>query len=312
MLKANLRSPKLPAALLTAGLVVIGAAAIWNHYRAAAAGTAVLYLAPSSASYASGATFNVAVRINPNGENVNAIQANLTYPTGQLQYQSTNTSGSGFDITAPSSGGSGTVSIARGSTTGVTGDVVVATVVFKAIATGSAPVGVTASSAAPRTSDATDALGSRIGATYTLTAAPTPTPTPASTPAPATKTPTPAPGATPKSVVATKPPVATKAPAPAAVAQTPSPSAAAHKHAYVPTSATKSAANRSLRTMLMWLLYILGAALLGISGLLWRINRISAPNPGPSPGDGTLGPMTNTDMTAPAAPSKVFTPTDKE
>jgi Cohesin domain len=149
-------------------ILLISIAALATSQPAAAAG-ASLYLQPAQASYQTGATFRIDIRLNAAGENVNAVQADLTYPPNLLEFSSVDTSGSAFTLDAVVKGGDGKVQIARGKIGGLTGDVLVATVVFKATHAGTAKIGLSTTSAAPRSEGSSDALTSRQGATVTVT-----------------------------------------------------------------------------------------------------------------------------------------------
>lgn len=128
-----------------------------------------LYITPASGSYSNGATVTITIRENSYATPVNAVQANLTYPSGQLQFQSINTSSSPFTTTLQSSGGSGSVQIGVGLLgDSVTGDAVVATVTFTVIGTGTAAITFAAGSGIAKTSDSSDVCKKKTGSSYTL------------------------------------------------------------------------------------------------------------------------------------------------
>jgi hypothetical protein len=143
---------------------------------ALAAGNATLYLSPSSGSYTSGTEVHVAVRVKPGSDAVNAVQANFSYPANLLKFIKIDAAGSAFDIGAPSKEQNGEVMIARGALKPVSGDALVATVVFNTIAHGTAKLAFASGSALPRASDSHDVLNQRTGATYTITGGPAPAP----------------------------------------------------------------------------------------------------------------------------------------
>lgn len=132
-----------------------------------------IYLSPGSRSVSGGSSFSVSVRTNTNGESVNAVQANLSYPADKLDFVGISGGGSAFTIDAPSSGGGGGVSISRGVIGGVTGDKLIATVTFraKAGATGVATVNVAGGSALVRASDQANVYSGGAGGNYTIGAA---------------------------------------------------------------------------------------------------------------------------------------------
>ena len=137
---------------------------------------ASMSVSPGSGSYNPGNTLTVSVYVNSGGQNVNAVQADFTYPAGLLQYQSINSSGSAFSIDASSTGGSGSVSIARGNISGVSGSsLLVAQVSFQVLSAGTAAISFSGSSAVVSSSSNQDILGSKSGGSYTIT---TPTPPP--------------------------------------------------------------------------------------------------------------------------------------
>lgn len=99
-------------------------------------------LAPSATSVTAGDTVTVTISEDSGTEPVNAVQANLSYPANLLQYVSTGDNAK-FDIDAQTSVSGGTVQIARGTLTPVTGAQAVATLTFKARAsiTNTTPAG---------------------------------------------------------------------------------------------------------------------------------------------------------------------------
>lgn len=130
---------------------------------------AELYITPSTGAYSNGATVTITVRENSGDIPVNAVQANLSYPTARLQFQSISTATSAFTTTLQSSGGGGTVQIGVGLLgSSVTGNAIVATVTFTVIGAGATAIQFTAGSGIAATSDSSDVCGKRTGANYTL------------------------------------------------------------------------------------------------------------------------------------------------
>lgn len=130
---------------------------------------AELYITPATGSYTNGSTVTITIRENSGSTQVNAVQANLSYPTARLQFQSISTSSSAFTTTLQNTGGSGTVQIGVGILgSSVTGDAIVATVTFTAIGAGAAAVQFTAGSGIAATSDSSDICKKRTGANYTI------------------------------------------------------------------------------------------------------------------------------------------------
>ncbi len=131
---------------------------------------AALYITPASGSFSSGSTVTLTIMENSYSEGVNAIQANLTYPTNRLTFQSISTTNSNFTTTIQSNGGSGSVQIGVGLLGGsLTGAQEVARVTFTANSAGSAPISFAAGSGIARESDATDICKRQTGATYVIT-----------------------------------------------------------------------------------------------------------------------------------------------
>jgi hypothetical protein len=159
----------------------IGGYITWRIFAAAPPAPTIYLnpLNPSTPSIGISTIFTVQVRENSGTTAVNAVQANFSYPANLVDFVSIDTTGSAFDIDAPSSGGSGQVSIARGlASTSVTGDKLVATVTFKSKTTGgSIPMAFTTGTALVSYSTNSDILGSLSvtgGVTYTIdTVAPT-------------------------------------------------------------------------------------------------------------------------------------------
>lgn len=184
---------------------------------------ASMSLSPSSGTYKPGDTVTVSIYVNTGGQSVNAVQSDFTYTSSRLQFQSINSSGSAFAIDASSTGGGGSVSIARGNITAVSGSsILVARVNFTVLSGNDGAVSLTLSSSSTVASSTTnqDILGSRSGASYTVaTPAPAPTPPPPtgggtttpppSTPKTTTTTPT---TSTPTPTTTTTTPTATPTP----------------------------------------------------------------------------------------------------
>lgn len=123
-----------------------------------AAGASISMVANKS-TVSAGSSLVVAVYINGGGTPINAIQVDLNYPTSKLQYVGVNFSGGAFEIGAAAGGGNGAVSIARGTTSTISGSALVGTVTFKALASsGSATIGVSSSSSLVNPSNPTASI----------------------------------------------------------------------------------------------------------------------------------------------------------
>jgi hypothetical protein len=89
-----------------------------------------LSLSPSSASVSAGSTLAVQIWMDSGVSTVNAVQANLSYPLNKFNFVNIDSAGTAFGVEAQSTGGNGTVNIARGSTAPLSGKQLVATVNF--------------------------------------------------------------------------------------------------------------------------------------------------------------------------------------
>ncbi|MGZ6005605.1 MAG: cohesin domain-containing protein, partial [Candidatus Saccharimonadales bacterium] len=140
----------------------------------AAAGS--MSLSPASTSASIGSTFTISVYENSGSNPVDTAQANLSYSSNLIDFVSISSS-SAFPIVAQSSGGNGSVVIARGATPGasLTGSQLIATVRFKAKAS-SGNASVSFASGSTIVSGGSDVSVSTSGATIALKAAPAPKP----------------------------------------------------------------------------------------------------------------------------------------
>lgn len=159
-----------------------------------AAGSAELSLDPSGGSYNINDNLKIGIYTNSTEAN-NAVQADLNYDQSKLQFISIDSSSSAYDLGASSTGGGGTVKIARAkSGGGLTGSKLVSFVNFKAISgSGTTAVTFASSSAVVRQSDAENIWNQdTTGGTYTLTTPNTTAPptTPPSTTSPSQTSPT--------------------------------------------------------------------------------------------------------------------------
>ena len=135
-----------------------------------ASGTGNMYFTQITPTIAVGQTLTVQVRVNTNGSSVNAVESDFTYPTSQLSFASIDTSASSFDIDATATGGSGSVSIARGSSsgaTGISGDLDVANITFNVLAAGAANLTFQNSSVALDSTTNTDDLSTLTNGSFT-------------------------------------------------------------------------------------------------------------------------------------------------
>lgn len=143
-----------------------------TNFNIKAAGGAELYLDPDDKNVFKGKEFSVQVRVDSGSEPINAVQANLTYNAGKLQFVKVSNTGSAFQIDAESTGGGGQVRLARalgGGQPTLTGDYLVTTVYFKVLwADTVTGISFAAGSAVVRSTDNSDILGPTSGGTYSL------------------------------------------------------------------------------------------------------------------------------------------------
>lgn len=176
----------LPIIITTFGFFVFAS----NAHAAAS-----LSLSPASGSYGQGQKFTVSINVNTGGDAVNAVEAVVTFPADKLKADYVSHSGSGFDIVAESTVGSGVVRISKGKMPpSVVGSRRVATVGFTALSQGSASVAITGESKVLREADSGNILSGTGGATFNIGQAS------ASAPGTSTQPKTPVQGGTPKQV----------------------------------------------------------------------------------------------------------------
>jgi len=150
------------------GLAVVGAyASPSGGGRPATSGSHQLYLAPAKGTLTAGSEFRVAVRENSGTTAVNAVQANLAYPTDKFEFKAVESTDSAFAIAAQATDQAGVVKIGRGNTAAVTGDQPVATVVFTVKQSrGKAALGFSSGSALVESAGNTNILTSAGTASY--------------------------------------------------------------------------------------------------------------------------------------------------
>jgi len=168
---------------MVAAFAWIGVRLLTDSNAAIVPGGAVqLYVSPANSSVTQNQQFSVTVRVNTNGQTINALGASIAYPASQLEFVSTTSPcpDPPFGITAENSPTAGTptpgaIKIACGSIAGATGDFAVATLTFKALAnSGTATVSFTSASEALLKLDNTNQLGATVSGTVQIQA-PAPT-----------------------------------------------------------------------------------------------------------------------------------------
>lgn len=174
--------PKLSIAQTLLLLLIIA------YPKAAYAASATLTLVPNTLTVGVNQSFNVEIRVNSGGENINTVTANLTYPFDKIKVSKIDTANSFVTIWFENSFNQQTGKIKlTGSlpSPGTSGtNLLLATINFEALAqtttANPASVSFDNTSAIYRNSDNTNILSSTAGGQYTIsgTAAVTTTPTP--------------------------------------------------------------------------------------------------------------------------------------
>ncbi len=158
------------------------------------ASAATLQLSPGTGSYTGGQTFTTAVRVQPAGQSINAVEATLKFDPTLLSVVSVSKDGSAFSLwtVEPTfSNSAGTISFGGGSPTPFSSASNLVNVTFRAVKEGSASVSFNNASVLAADGRGTDVYQTSGPATFSIAAASTPTPTP--TPVTPTPTPTPEP-----------------------------------------------------------------------------------------------------------------------
>lgn len=156
-------------------IVVVGTALLIRNHSSSSAdknddtGNASMTLSPSSQSPAKDSDVSVSVWAHSSGLSVNAVQANLSYPTDMFDFVSIDTSNSAFSLDAQSLGNDGKVAIARGSTTPLRGNLLVGVVkLHSKQKAGKAKLSFTDGTALLSDTSHKDVLVTKSGATYTV------------------------------------------------------------------------------------------------------------------------------------------------
>lgn len=163
--------------LFVLGVLLFGAQQIF---------AADVVFSPSTGSYSNGQTFTATIRANPNGDNINAVEASIAFDSSKLQVVSVSKDGSAFSLwtTEPTfSNSAGTISFGGGSPSPFSSNSTLLTVTMRASGEGSAAVTFNSASILAADGLGTDVLENMTGATYTIggaivpeTVTPTPTP----------------------------------------------------------------------------------------------------------------------------------------
>ena len=135
-----------------------------------AAGDASFSISPTGGSYTTGSTITVSIsETSVSGDDVNAVQADLSYNTSLLTYDSMSLTGP-FTLCGQQTSGGGSVDIGCAATSAQSGAQAVAKVVFTVESAGTATVAMTSGSDIDNTSGSSVWNGTLPSASYTLTA----------------------------------------------------------------------------------------------------------------------------------------------
>jgi len=137
-------------------------------------------LSPSTGSYSTGQTFTVTVQAQPNGDHINAVEAQLSFDPAVLSVVSVSKTGSVFSLwtTEPAfSNSAGTIEFGGGSPTPFSSRSTLLSITFRAAAEGAAAVSFDSASALAADGLGTDVLENSPDASYTVAEGTTPEPT---------------------------------------------------------------------------------------------------------------------------------------
>jgi len=136
-------------------------------------------LSPGTGTYTTGQTFTAVVQAVPGGDNINAVEASLSFDPAVLSVVSVSKDGSVFSLwtTEPTfSNTAGTIEFGGGSPTPFTAQSNLLTITFRTVAEGSSEVSFDSASALAADGLGTDVLENANSANYTVSAATTPPP----------------------------------------------------------------------------------------------------------------------------------------
>jgi hypothetical protein len=156
-----IRNLLMKGALVALALMGVGTQAF-------AGGTPSLYIAVTTGQAAVGSKIAVQLKENSGTTGVNAVSAQLTYPSNILHFVSLDATGSNFDIDANSSASNTTITVNRGHAGSLTGDQFIATVYFTVTGSGTAAMGFGSGSAVVSSTTNMDIGEGKSGASYSL------------------------------------------------------------------------------------------------------------------------------------------------
>lgn len=163
---------------LLSRILIISALFLFFSFEALAAD---LLISPGSGSFSAGQTFTATIQVNPAGDDINAVEAQLSFDPAVMTVVSVAKTGSVFSLwpVEPAfSNGAGTITFGGGHTSPVSSQSTLLVVTFRAVAEGTGSVGFTSGSVLAADGLGTDVLNNSNPANFTVTGASTPTPTP--------------------------------------------------------------------------------------------------------------------------------------
>lgn len=171
------RNLKRTALIGLALVIAIAAVFVFNNPKVSASGDdAYFTLSPTSGSYNYPSTITLNItETSDSGDNVNAVQANLTYPDTLLSISSISTGSSDdspFTLEAQDTAGSGVIDLAFASSSTVSGTQNFASINFNILSSGTAAVDMVSGSGIDNTSGSSVWNGVLPTASYTLTEEP--------------------------------------------------------------------------------------------------------------------------------------------
>jgi hypothetical protein len=153
----------------------------WFFAGKAQAASSSLSLSSASQTVTQGQNLVIVIKVDTGGDPVNVVQANLSYSTALFDTVTISNSSS-FGIVAENVASGGTIRIARGTFTPVTGIADVATITLHTAASGSAALNFMPGSLVVRSTDNLNILSTNPGATYTINGSSTTPPPPPPSP----------------------------------------------------------------------------------------------------------------------------------
>lgn len=132
-------------------------------------GQASIYLEPAQSEVSVGETLTISVNVDTNDQPVNAVEANLSYPTDLFEFVGIDDTDSGFTINVEKTGLDGKITIVRGQADSVTGKALLAKINLKAKSTGEATITFNDDTRLVKADkDSTNITGPTTGGTYSI------------------------------------------------------------------------------------------------------------------------------------------------